>query len=653
VRIRRISLRNFRPYRSQKLLFYREYGKRDLFVIYGITGKGKSTFLDAIHWALYGMEFQMRGNNTTIFNRARLSEMKEGERDYVEVLIEIESDTGISSIRRRADFIKKEGGAHKIAEEVEFVDENGIKYTDVNAVSAKINGFIPRRVKNFFLMDGENLTRRFFSNSSRALAEEIRDMVQLDVVDDAIVKLRNIKQEKDKEYAEGNESLKKIMSEKIKVEGDLNKAKDELEEISEEIVRLKNEIEELRRELTGIPDVSQLRKKVELLRRRLKEKNALLEDKIQKKREIILKYGPFVLFDADIDEIIEFMNGIEEGEDMPVVTDKSYLTLSLKEGRCVLCGHVLGEEEKKKIERDLEILSKSQEIVDHRSKLLRGADQIRERRNEFLIQIEEINKDIANLRDDISALELEIKEIDRTLDQFNADEIVRKWEKLKRDETRKDQLIADKTRLEAKVEELEKEYEKILEKIEVLAIATEERMKLKREIEFLERLIKLAERLKREVKEDIRREIKKEAERLFKSIVWNPESFDRLEVDEAFGVKVYHKGTNLDMTYELSGGQSKILTMAFAVALHRVIKYDSPIIVDRPITGISGDQLIESMVKMFVEIAESKQVILLLADDELKGEPQARLEEEASSVWIIDNPTGDEAQFVPKVGGMA
>ena len=56
LRIQKVSLKNFRKYLGIQEVEFSTDSKKPVTVFHGISGKGKTSFLNALHWCIYGIE---------------------------------------------------------------------------------------------------------------------------------------------------------------------------------------------------------------------------------------------------------------------------------------------------------------------------------------------------------------------------------------------------------------------------------------------------------------------------------------------------------------------------------------------------------------------------------------------------------------------
>jgi DNA sulfur modification protein DndD len=131
------------------------YGKQPLelteglYVIHGVNGRGKSTFLNAITWALFGEYTDGQGNTVTPKVMLNREAAKEGTTAFG---VELHLSDGEDKIRLRRSFdtAKPEAGVKLV------VEKNG-DMLNQDAGHELLRGLLDRDVSRFFLFDGEEL----------------------------------------------------------------------------------------------------------------------------------------------------------------------------------------------------------------------------------------------------------------------------------------------------------------------------------------------------------------------------------------------------------------------------------------------------------------------------------------------------------------
>jgi DNA sulfur modification protein DndD len=133
------------------------YGKQHLeltnglYVIHGENGRGKSTFLNAVTWALFGEYLNRQGEPVTPIVMLNLEAAREGTTNFsVELQLKDEGDK--IRVKRSFDTADPEAGV-RLA-----VEKNGNMLNQEDGEEL-LRGLLDRDVSRFFLFDGEELRR--------------------------------------------------------------------------------------------------------------------------------------------------------------------------------------------------------------------------------------------------------------------------------------------------------------------------------------------------------------------------------------------------------------------------------------------------------------------------------------------------------------
>lgn len=122
-----------------------------LYVIHGQNGHGKSTFLNAIAWALFGEYLDRQGDPVTPRVMLNRDAAAAGSTSFgVELLLTDGADQ--IRVRRSFDTSAPQNGVHLVVEK----NRNALNQ---DAGEALLRGLLDREVSRFFLFDGEELRR--------------------------------------------------------------------------------------------------------------------------------------------------------------------------------------------------------------------------------------------------------------------------------------------------------------------------------------------------------------------------------------------------------------------------------------------------------------------------------------------------------------
>lgn len=197
MKILSIELENYRQYRGKVVVELSCDSNKNITVIEGVNGSGKTNMLNAVNWCLYGKEEYLSRYDTKkqpIINDAELRELPAGRKIYARVILKMidEKDNN-----RFYQFERSIGAKKDINGEIIFDRESefhaymqiGRDIHEIRETELLINRILPHGVKSFFFFDGERLDEFFKEESSEKVREAIFDVSQLYLLDRTIYHL--------------------------------------------------------------------------------------------------------------------------------------------------------------------------------------------------------------------------------------------------------------------------------------------------------------------------------------------------------------------------------------------------------------------------------------------------------------------------------
>ncbi|MBP1890150.1 exonuclease SbcC [Clostridium moniliforme] len=441
----KLTISAFGPYAEKQILDFRELNGRNIFVITGATGSGKTTIFDAISYALYGeASGEFRDNDSL---RSHFAD--DDTETYVELEFELRGE--VYKILRSPKQMRKktrgEGYTEKEAE-AELILPNGKVITKVNNVTKKITevlGITKEQFKQIVMLpqgefkklllassvERESIFRKIFNTYNF-------ERIQLELKDKAVKlsKERNLCKDKMKTYLEnikGNHNIS--IGDYIDFDAVIEGLK---ELINEEKIEYKNS----EKELSSIQELLQNKNKEKLIG---EQNNKLIEEKrIAKKslEELLLKRDIFIENKKIVDKgkKAKEVNYIEEG----YIQSKDRLEKREKYNEVATKNIEKIEKELKK----LEVLVKSEEDNEgYRTKLTEEIG--------ILKGLEPKIKDFENNKKLLISLDSSIKCIKVKIDNND-----KKIKELKKDKEVNEKVLKDINDLSIKSINLKTEIEK-------------------------------------------------------------------------------------------------------------------------------------------------------------------------------------------------
>ena len=168
-----------------------------LYVIHGRNGRGKTTLLNAVRWALYGHYNDRQGRQVppeVILNRQA---RREGRNEFA---VELNLQEGADHyLMRRTQILSAAGSPPSQL----YIERNGSPLT-AGEKERTISQLLSEKVSRFFLFDGEQLQNYeslLFQENSQLIKQSIEQILGLPVLDNALTDLSAIHDDFNKRLA--------------------------------------------------------------------------------------------------------------------------------------------------------------------------------------------------------------------------------------------------------------------------------------------------------------------------------------------------------------------------------------------------------------------------------------------------------------------
>lgn len=232
MRIEEVSLFNYRQYVEAKSIdFSRDFKKdHDCYVLIAENGVGKSNFLNAITWCLYGTESHLSGNSAgrPIVNVAVLDQASNANPVVVRVVVVISAEDKKYTITRTETYkntgrtgsekVIKIGGSFEVYVSVPGKSSGDYAKKDDEA-EAIVNRIVPLNINKFFFFDNEQL-ETYFSQAETAvdIKQSIYDISQITLVDNVISDLKDLSAEYTKSLGRKSPDIETLRQAQVQAE---------------------------------------------------------------------------------------------------------------------------------------------------------------------------------------------------------------------------------------------------------------------------------------------------------------------------------------------------------------------------------------------------------------------------------------------------
>lgn len=341
--LRRIKLRNFRQYFGDVEIRFATDKLKNITVIHGENGVGKTALLNAIKWCFYG-------NVTSNFREPHLFLNKEAVVDGVTTCsVEIEYENGKDTflIIRTFDSVKTPHhsqsscptGIVKVYKEL-----NGVWGAALPEPELVVNSMLPKEMADYFFFQGEGSNAVETGNKGINLAKSIRNILGFKIAESTREYLRKYNNMLSKKIAEHDTT-----GEAQKLADIVERLSDDMQEIAESIKKIEDRLPELQSAYAEADarlaqinhmDLQSLRSLEAKLMRDLANFDKELIEANYKKIRCINTYGWAVFGREFAEESLDFIDESTLKGRLPEPYNRTFISDLLNATQCI-CGQSL------------------------------------------------------------------------------------------------------------------------------------------------------------------------------------------------------------------------------------------------------------------------------------------------------------------------
>ena len=633
MRLERIILHNYRIYGDLDLSFHKT--NKDIQLIIGQNGVGKTTFLNSINWCLYETEPHAYASETLPILKLNASD----DLVYVKLVVSTKNEL--------ITFTRKQEKGIKYPLTVEIKNKNGElqRFSDEENVLREVDAFVPEMIREFFFFDGEQLDNYFLNERTKNIKNQIILLSNIVIVDEMIYHLEKRIRSITRKAGKKNNNVDKIQEIIASKKNAVKDAKNQLDTLNKNKNKFTDEINKLSNELRGIRDTREIEKDRDNLRARIDN----LEDNLSKNEKdranfLVLKSIPILLNNAIFD-LSDFIEDKKKRKELPADINEEVIHESLNNNVCKVCGRPLNQESKEYLNNSLANYKVSSELskllLDIRSFLKVYQKGISEYYGRYKVYVD-------NSKTQEGQLKQYKEDLKKINDQYGAknEDIQLKFNNRDDLEKQKERCIEDIIRVEVKIKDLnneildlEDDLSKELEKSEITRVFNKKKRLCQDALDVLKST-------KIEIMDDTRSKIENFTKHAFFDLLWKKETYSDVKISDNYTLELIHSKTNKNSLGSASAAERELLALAFTLGVHSVSGFDSPLLIDTPLARVSDNNRV-NFADTLLKISESKQIILLLTPAEFSDDIKELFDKEDLAKFNI-NLSGDETSSIIK-----
>ncbi len=638
MRIEKIILNNYRQYGMVEFQF-KKNSKNDLHIVIGQNGIGKTNLLNAINWCLYEDEPHISKES----ERMPLLNIQSIKSSHTNEPIEVTVELYVKGENRYINFIRKHTYKGTIKENpviankefiIQSTDEKGnTKFLRDEDALFIVNRFVPNNIREFFFFDGERLDSYFKETTGIKISNSIFEISRINLLDRIFNRLDKTHSDLQKKASQNNPQIEHARIAFETARDNLKKTNNQITECTKQIELAIQKVNELHEKLRDVPDVEELATERKNLKNKIKEIEQSLEQKKGKREDILFEFGKLQLLYPAIKKSLKIIDEKEKKNEIPPIIDKGLLKEILELEKCKICGNRLDSKSTKHVQKVFDSINITRTVGITLSQM-KAPLMIAEREVSNLDnRLKEVTNDVEQFNNDLDKAQKSIDDIDNQLRGFNEKTIVLWSEQLKEyeDLERKNLLLLgelrpQKLKFEREVREREEDLKTELDKDKKI-------IELKRKINFCHKAYHVVYNSKEKILNDVRKRIEKETRDIFFDLLWKKRSFKDVNIDDSYNIHLIHQYGH-ECLGSISAGERGLLALSFTLALHKISGFDSPIIIDTPVSRIS-DIHRANFGKVLGKVSVDKQVVLLFTPSEYSDEISNVLDQLTEHKFIL------------------
>ena len=657
MRLRRIEIRNLGPYYGEHSLDFNT--DRPLLLIHGANERGKTSFLNAIRWVLYGRVFDRTKKLIPLVDLINSDASAEGDWT-MQVKLDLEVDGTPHKLTRHVQQVSSSVTPQKDKDFTEklFVDRNG-QLTEDDEAQTAINRILPEQISRFFLFDGEFLNdyelllSEYGSNKhAQLIKESIEDILGVPALVNAVSDINvHLKEAgtRQRKVAEQHNRVDIYAREGASIEADVEECSDDLEKLQQEHATLTQRKHALNEALQATAGDEANVKRLKDLERDIDRSEVLQKELLEAKREKLANVWTDVLqpsLRTRRDELEAQLSDLVGN-----VRETGALQLKLAQleelddaSQCPLCYQPIVDGISEHLQQDRE---KVQDLLNqhkvNESQLADVSESLRRLRKVsgagVVDTVRVIERQLIAIRVDLSDKELEKEGIEELLRNHDANSIARNRREY--DEVTKDMgdiegKIQDK---QEQIAELEVKLSENRTRIRDLSPPGLER--LSDEVQMYEDLRNIFRRAVGVLRDDLRKSVEQDATDIFLQIT-RDDTYAGLRINDNYGLTLLDKHGEKSRR---SAGAEQVVALSLIGALNRNAVRQGPIVMDTPFGRL--DPVHREKILMFLPTM-AEQVILLVHGGEIDRDRDLNIiSSQVEKEYEIKYVTSRRSELVP------
>lgn len=627
----KLTVENFRQFRGKQEIQFIAPSKDDanVTVVFGENGRGKTGLFRAIVFCLFG-ERRLSQDGDVSYDELQLvnvSALEANPDTPVKTVVELEFSHRGSHYHLRRAILGMQDEGRIIEEEDEirlFVTPSSgniqqIPTTEINEV---IDSILDRRVKDYFLFDGEKIERltRASIEQRREISAGIRNLLNVDALETAIKAVGRVTRGLEKELSgASHEELSRLLKRLGDNEEEQARSRKRLDELADEIRLARQEIDKTDKELDKFNEIRHLLERRKSLEQELGELEQQATEALSEMKNIVCKASALIVAPTVIN-VYEHIDHQKQKGEIPSEIRRDLIEKILEEKLCI-CGSSVCEGSDA-YTHIIEWLKRTSDVStqDAALNLWRYLSEVRNHFSDDADLVEKKLQQYGNIRSAIANINRSLENVSNQIGTSERHDATKLDDHRKKLQDNIISLEANARVTQSQLEQLQQENDRLR------ALLKEEKLKVGRNDELSRRsiLARDAQDALNDIYSQFTREIKdmisESATLLFRELLDHEgrENLKTIIVNEDYSLQVLDRYKKPFLA-NISAGQRQIMSISFIAALARIAakgsKIEIPLFMDTPFGRLSYEHR-QNLINQVPTFAS--QWILLATDTEFR-----------------------------------
>lgn len=638
MKLERISLENFRQYYGQQHLTFAKDKTRNVTVIHGINGAGKTSLFLAFNWCLYGRNVEnikVVDNVGELVSKEAIKQAKPGDVVQASVTIAFLHNGHRYMVKRILTGEKLLTGKLALREMDQFTmmrqGTDGRAESIMNPLGT-MNAILPVNAREYFFFDGEKIDNFAKPEAASQVKDAIYLVLKLEMLERSQRHLENTaaNYRRELKQASGGE-LRELLEQDETLRQEREKAAKRKAELEKEKESAQRKVGEIDQKLRDSQNAKSLQQQRDRLEKDLKQRRDELTDEVEQIRERATAGYP-LLAQTAVQTALTILNEKRERGEIPSNIRQQFIQDLLDEMKCI-CGRPLAEHGPEH-QRLLSLMERSvsssleDDVLKTSAALTAFADKNSQQQTLLAANMRKRTE----LIDIIQDLDAELDDVSRQLKGSPLEEISRLEDQRRQFMMDIDGYNLEMGALAQKIEQAGKEINALEKRIASARKEEQRGQELSMKYDLAQRAADAITEMYQIHADNMRQQIEARTKEIFRSLVWKESHFQDIQLGPDFNLEVIDR-YGQSARPELSAGERQVLSLSFITAMAQVSEEEAPLVMDTPFGRLSSHHR-NSITERLPKLAD--QLILFVTDEELRDEARQNLEKHIGAEYRLE-----------------